>query len=266
MRIPRLFGTAIFLAAWLLPWRPAFCVRSSTQLKFFVHRRDFAGRHIAKYGIYEPQITEWIRGYLAKSPAGIVIDVGANIGWYVVHAAQFPTVTKIIAFEPDAFNAWLLDRNLGVNRIENAIVHQCAVGEKPGFVPLHRYKNSNNCRHSVLADYGFGSRLVPLIDLDTALAQTGIGEDRVLVMKIDVEGYEPQVIAGARRTLGRTNVVITEFSPHLTSHTLLAEMGRTLRGAGFSAHLFGAEGDLVALTPDQFESTTVQCDIVWLRQ
>jgi len=43
IRVPRIAGTAVFLAAWLMPWRPAFRIRAAgSRLNFFVHYRDFA--------------------------------------------------------------------------------------------------------------------------------------------------------------------------------------------------------------------------------
>jgi hypothetical protein len=69
IRIPRIGGTTVFLAAWLMPWRPAFRVRAADSgLKFFVHYRDLIGRHIAKYGTHEPIPTRWLENYLGSAP------------------------------------------------------------------------------------------------------------------------------------------------------------------------------------------------------
>jgi hypothetical protein len=142
--IPRIGGTTIFLAAWLMPWRPAFKVRATgSQLKFFVHHRDLIGRHIAKYGTREPVRTRWLVNYLTHAPKGIFIDVGANLGWHTVHAARHPCVEMVVAFEPDPFNAWLLDRNLIENGVENVIVSNAAVGAQSGNIRLQRCKSSN---------------------------------------------------------------------------------------------------------------------------
>jgi hypothetical protein len=74
-----------------MSWRPAFKVQAAgSHLKFFVHHRDLIGRHIAKYGTHEPIPTRWLANYLAGAPRGIFVDVGANLGWHAVHAAQHP--------------------------------------------------------------------------------------------------------------------------------------------------------------------------------
>ena len=115
-----------------------------------------------------------------------------------------PGGETVVAFEPDPFNAWLLDRNLTANGIENAIVSNAAVGARSGNIRLHRYKSSNYGRHSLLTDYGYGSCMVPIVDLDSALHQLGLADRPVSVLKMDVEGYEPALIAGAMKTLERT--------------------------------------------------------------
>lgn len=268
MRIPRPLGTLTFLLAWLVPWRPAFRIRARrSKLSFWAHWRDLSGRHIAKYGVYEPLLTQWISDYLSTSPPGIFIDIGANLGWHTVHAAQHNSVETVIAFEPDAFNAWLLDRNLTLNGIDKAIINTCAVGAHRGFIRLNRYKSSNYGRHSLLVDYEYGSRTVPLTDLDTALDALGLSDRRVLILKIDTEGYEPAVIAGAKQTLGRTDVVIMEYSPDLSRSGGLvpADVLGDLQAAGYTAHKLAPNGRIIETAIDEWRSLEGQVDLIWTR-
>jgi FkbM family methyltransferase len=217
IRIPHPLGTLAFLSAWCVPWRPAFRARArESGLSFYVHHRDLLGRHLAKYGSHEPVLTRLMADYLTNASRGIVVDVGANIGWHAIHAAQYKSVMTVAAFEPDPFNAWLLDRNLSLNNTDNVVVNACAVGAQCGSIRLHRYKGSNRGRHSVLGNLGFGSRIVPMINLDAALYNLGLGTEPVLIIKADVEGYEPQAVAGAKRTLARTDMVIMEYSPGMS--------------------------------------------------
>jgi FkbM family methyltransferase len=268
IRIPRPIGTLTFLLAWLVPWRPAFRVRAEpSKLSFFVHRRDAAGRHIAKYGHHESLLTQWMSDYLSHSSQGIFVDVGANLGWHVAHAAQKEAVETVVAFEPDPFNAWLLDRNLSLNRVGKAVVSNCAVGAQCGVVTLHRYKSSNYGRHSVLTDYGNESRSVPVTDLDSALDGIGLADRRVLILKIDVEGYEPAVIAGAKQTLARTDVVILEYSPDLSRSGGLSvdAMLDGLHVAGFVPHTLAADGRVAAVAFGDLRKIEGQVDLIWFR-
>ena len=81
LKLPRPLGTLAFVAAWFVPWRPAFRIHAAESgLAFFVHHRDTIGRHIAKYGTHEPLVTRWMADYLSAAGRGIVVDVGANLG------------------------------------------------------------------------------------------------------------------------------------------------------------------------------------------
>jgi FkbM family methyltransferase len=261
-------GTAQFLAAWLTPWRPAFRVRASDGLSFYVHHRDLLGRHIAKYGRHEPIPTGWLNDYLASARPGLFIDVGANLGWHAVHAAQHRAVETVVAFEPDPFNAWLLDRNLALNRVDKAIVCCEAVGAKSGTARLHRYKSSNYGRHSLLADYGYDSRTVPLTSLDDALDRLGLAERPIAAIKIDVEGYEPAVITGARRALTRTGAVILEYSPDLgrSGGLSTADMVDAFVAGGFATFALDEQSRLKPIAVDTLRSFAGQMDLVLMRK
>ncbi|WP_165435502.1 FkbM family methyltransferase [Bradyrhizobium sp. Leo121] len=257
------------LLAWMMPQGTSFqTYATGSKLRFFVQCRDVIGRHIAKYGRFEPQLTDWIGEYLQNRPKGIVVDVGANLGWHAVHAAQHASVTTVVAFEPDATNAWLLDRNLTINDIDKVVVYPCAVGAAVGHAHLHRYKRSNNGRHSLIKNYGLGSRMVPLTDVDSALDALGLEQDRILLMKIDVEGFEPAVLAGAVKALERADAVITEYSPQLSRDGDLSVEGMVdrLLAAGFVPHqLAGTSSKAVRVELKDLRRIEDQTDILWIK-
>jgi FkbM family methyltransferase len=265
---PRPLGTLLFLLAWLTPWRPAFCVRAAqSKLVFFVTHRDAIGRHIAKYGTHEPLVTRWIGEFLTAAPRGIVVDVGANLGWHALHAARHGNVETVVAFEPHPFNAWLIERNLAENGIDNVIVDGRAVGAAPGLAKLYRYKSTNFGRHSLATDHGFGSRTVPLIDLDGALAAAGLGGCPVSLIKIDVEGYEPAVIAGAKATLGRTAAVILEYTPDSSraGGLSVADLLTDLQAAGFSPYVLLSTGGTSAVRYEELARFSGMLDVIFVR-
>jgi FkbM family methyltransferase len=268
VRLPHLAGALTYAAAWLVPWRSVYRIHPRDgDLSFLVHRRDVIGRHITKYGTHEPAMTGWIDRHLAGSPQGIVVDVGANMGWHSIHAARHAAVETVVAFEPDAFNAWLLDRNLSLNRVDNVVVCACALGARAGIAKLHRYKSSNLGRHSLIADYGRGTKLVPVRDLDGALDSLHLGDRRILLLKIDVEGYEPAVIDGADRALIRADAVILEYTPRLSQDGGLSvdRMIDRLRHCGFKAFGLGDGGKLTPLEPEWLRAFDGQMDVIWTR-
>lgn len=266
--VPRPFGTLAFFLAWVTPWRPSFCVRAGpSNLAFHLHRRDAIGRHIAKYGTHEPLVSHWIADYLANALPGIVVDVGANIGWHALHAAGHRNVEKVVAFEPDPLNVTLLERSIARNAMENVIVDDRAVGARSGTVRFHRYKGSNSGRHSVTANYGFGSVDVGMTDLDSALDGLGLGDRRVCLIKIDVEGYEPAVIAGASRTIARTDAIILEYCPQLSREGGLSTetMRAQLYDAGFSPFGLRKNGKVFCVVPEDFSDFENEgsVDLIW---
>ncbi len=268
-RRPRLIGAAAYFTAWLIPWKPIIRVRAAESgLVFFAHRRDVSARHIAKYGTREPHLTRWIGCELARAKPGLFIDVGANIGWHAVHAAKGGNVKTVVAFEPDPANLALLDRNLSANGADNAVLVGAAVGARRGTIRLHRYKPSNTGRHSTLTAYGYGSRIVPLVDLDGALDDLGLAEDDVGVMKIDVEGGEPAVIAGAGRMLKRTRAIVLEFSPALSQAGGLStnELLDRLSAEGFAPFHFDEQGELAPIDVAALRRFEQQTDLVFLRK
>ena len=268
VRIPRFSGTLAFLMSWLVPWHPIFRVRSAqSDLAFFVHRRDAIGRHIAKYGTHEPLLTKWLSDYLAVAQPGLFIDVGANLGWHALHAARLDTIETVVAFEPDPFNAQLLERNRSANNITNLIIKTSAAGAECGLARLHSYKNSNLGRHSMVTDYGYESQIVPVITLDRALVELGFDDRPVTALKIDVEGFEPAVIAGASQTLKRTNVVVLEYSPELTSAIDLstADMVARLCSAGLVPFALRVTGGVSRVGIDELLAFKGQLDIIWIR-
>jgi FkbM family methyltransferase len=257
-----------YAAAWLAPWQPVFRAPAASGLTFYAHRRDAIGRHIAKYGAHEPELTRWIAARLAASAPGLFVDAGANIGWHALHAARSPHVETVVAFEPDLFNAHLLERNIAANSIANVIVVAAALGQTRGTLRLHRYKASNFGRHSAVADHARDSAQVPLVDLDGALSDLGLAEKPVPVLKIDVEGYEPAVIAGARHTLARTSAIVLEYSPALSRSGGLAveHMLTALGEAGFAPHALAPDGSLKPLDVIELIAREAPIDLIWLRR
>src|SRR5258705_12267745 len=67
LRLPRALQTMKFLGAWLVPWSPAFLTQAEpSKLHFFVSCRDGIGRQVAKYGLFEPELTSWIGARLQQ--------------------------------------------------------------------------------------------------------------------------------------------------------------------------------------------------------
>lgn len=129
-------------------------------------------------------------------PDWVVLDVGAAIGQFSVFAARLP-VAAVHAFEPSPANLDSLTRNLELNGIADRVhVHRLALGDHDGEAT---FATAGNTYLSGLADASDVGRLqtvtVPVRRLADVVAEIGLAH--VDVLKLNVAGYEPGVLAGA---------------------------------------------------------------------
>ncbi|MGH6923145.1 MAG: FkbM family methyltransferase, partial [Propylenella sp.] len=125
-------------------------------------------------------------------PGDLFVDVGANVGSYTVLASGVAG-SRTHAFEPIERAFDVLGRNVRVNGIEQLVtLHRAAVGSRKGTVVMSTEHDTMN---KVLDGESPGVT-VPLV----ALSDTMAGLEPVLI-KIDVEGYEAEVLAGAEKVL-----------------------------------------------------------------
>jgi len=147
-------------------------------------------------------------------PGMIFIDVGANVGIYSLIAARSVAPDGLVySFEPAPENFEILIRNFEINHLANVVTERMAVGDKTSTSVLHLVDNSVGT-HSLLERRG-GSRADQEIQVEVVTLD-GYFEGRmpsiVDMIKVDVEGYETQVLSGATKILGRTNYVLIEYN------------------------------------------------------
>lgn len=140
-------------------------------------------------------------------PGMRIVDVGANIGYYLLLFEQLAGAgASIVAIEPSRANLTELRLNIERNGLRNVELHELALGAASGDVWLAESINS------YIVPNGEGAYRVPVRRLDELM--TG----RVDFLKIDVDGYEGSVLEGARRVLERDRpIVFLEFHPLLVA-------------------------------------------------
>lgn len=158
---------------------------------------------------YEAGLLEHIykRGF-----SGLAIDVGANVG---NHTLWFNMICKlsVVAFEP--LKHQQLERNVQLNGANPSIaMFRCALGSSP-----------NVAGHVSKGRLALGQGQVPVSTLDAVLDELGASEP-VALIKIDVEGMEPDVILGAQETLRwhRPIVYVEENDPAAIEQALNAAL------------------------------------------
>jgi len=220
----------------------------ATGLHYRVNARDVVGRHILRYQGYEHGLTAWLLERLgAGGDEALFVDVGANLGWYSLQAARLDCVGRVVAIEPDLGNHTLLRANVERNGLGDKVdALALAVGAGPGLAMLHAYKASNLGKHSLAVDHGRGGSWVGVEALDTLLDRLGQGSGPIAAIKIDVEGYEPEVLAGAGQALGRCRALLVELSPELSQRggLDLPAMIDAIQASGLRPAIWDREGQV----------------------
>ena len=226
---------------------------------------DCITRHIYRLGAHEPHITRFLIDHIRLRADDIALDVGANIGWYTVLLDRLSEAgARIFAFEPDPESYRLLRTNLETNGATRVTALNIALGDAPGFAELHRYKDANNGRHTLLAGNSEGGIVrVPVNTLRAFWDDQHLGSRSIRFLKIDVEGFEYYVLRGAGDLLKRCDCVQLEYSPDAFRVAGLKQEAvlDLLVTAGLTAHTF-LNGQLVPISYVELGRAETQHDLI----
>lgn len=238
----RIVGYSL-IVAWrlrLLPIPRGEAVASFPDGRRLHCRLEDATQRTMYLGLFEPTETELIGELLG--PNETLLDVGAHVGWYsTIGSRRVGSTGHVIAFEPYEPNAKTLKLNLLQNECTNVRVVETALGSEAGTLTLASGTGDSGGFTALI--WGSETRVeVPVVTLDEA--EEDLGE--VTLMKIDVEGWETNVLRGAKDTLTRTNFVLVEINPPAIakSGSSRDEIFDLLRQAGFTHFLGVNEGGL----------------------
>ena len=162
-------------------------------------------RSIELYGEWSEGETALFHQLLA--PGDVVVEVGANIGTHTVFLAKaVGRGGAVIAYEPQRFVFHLLCANIALNELMNVYPRHAAAGAASGSinVPAFDFSAENNVGGLALGP-GQVHRQGEEVALET-LDSLGIG--RLKLLKVDAEGMEGEVLAGARDTIKRCRPIL----------------------------------------------------------
>lgn len=174
----------------------------------------------------------------------LFLDVGANIGSYTILAAGVRGA-EVWAFEPDPGTARLLARNIELNDLGARVrLLQCALGPVSGETSFTIGLDTANRVASASETCVRRVRQERLDEL--------IGDHRPVMMKIDVEGYEEEMLQGAAATLARDSLVAIELE------TVTPRIEETMRAHGFARACYDPFARRLSETPlDGFALNTL---------
>jgi len=198
-------------------------LHAGCELVFHTPNRDTAWR-VETLFTKEPDTIAWIGGFGADD---VLFDVGANVGMYSILAAK-TRGAQVLAFEPESQNYAILNQNIHANDLHRLVVAYCvAIADRCGYDKLYlsRLQAGASC-------HSFGASLDPdnrpreapfaqgcvSTTIDELVARAGLPAPTHI--KIDVDGLEHAVIAGAQRTIRdpRLRSVLVEINTRLDEH------------------------------------------------
>lgn len=226
----------------------------------FANRRGLLDAPIAReafarsYFLYKRAVEDPFAALVRRRPelfcGGHILDVGANIGYTAtVFASALSDGFKVFAFEPEEKNYAQLRRTVARLGLESRVdaVHS-AVGARDGVIELWRneeHHGDHRIATPELKARGVATHEVPLVSLDRFV--TG----QVSFVKIDVQGYETEVLAGMKALLAAPITIAIEYMPEaMTALGFEPElMLETLSGAGFELHALAMDGSFARFDP-----------------
>lgn len=160
---------------------------------------DHVGREMFKHGWYESLYIDFIRRYMAD-PAGLFLDVGANVGNYSLALASY--FSQTLAFEPNPGIYPALVANCGRN--PSLAICPVPVGLSSEYATLRFHLSAEHNSGESSFEPGAGSNSDACLSLDVAPGDAYVADgQRVALIKIDVEGHELNVLTGLTATLSR---------------------------------------------------------------
>lgn len=159
--------------------------RDYIQTLLAIHRSFFASQALER-------TRSWVKA------GDHVLDIGGHIGNHAIYWAGVAGAGRVYSYEPVASTRAIQQRNIALNQLEDVITSSpIALGEKPGqgSISLPDVHNSASVQ---VKDDGRGECMIQSLD---ALLDQGEFRDSTAIslVKIDVEGFEADVLRGGRR-------------------------------------------------------------------
>lgn len=230
----RIFGFQISGLGWILRR-----VSDSRVIYFRNRRMYFEPAVAASYGLHiagfdqEPE-THNILNHIFSATTGTAwfIDIGANVGAFLIDTSRYSNVS-VIAFEPSVKCAEAISNSMKLNRVQNWSVHQCLVGERVGLV---NFDEGSDPQGASIFSVGSNSTntTISMVKLDCVHELNAIHPGDVVVLLMDVEGYELNVMRGAIDFIKRHQpLIIFEYNfiskQHFYSNDIQGLLGRSYR-------------------------------------
>ncbi|NJK62833.1 MAG: FkbM family methyltransferase [Synechococcaceae cyanobacterium SM2_3_1] len=185
--------------------------------------REYIQRSIYYLGYWEIRETRLLRKILR--PGDTFVDVGANIGWFSILAAQLVQEQgQVLAFEPSEVLCGLIRRNIEVNGLKNIQLEKLALSNRSGRAQLI-FPSAINQGAATLRPVDSETSALPSEEIETIRFDEydwPQQPDSIRLLKIDTEGAEPLVLEGMANLIQAQicEFILFEISRELGSERL----------------------------------------------
>jgi len=224
------------LLAWEWGHSPLFnSVEFTTQANGFLvagNTSDLIQGYLYWFGVWEPNLTDFIMGRMSKAADRVFVDVGANIGYFTTLVAKRYPQSSVVSIEAFPPTVEKLRLNLERNCVKNVRLIDVAVSDTEGIVEFF-YAGRFNEGATTTVKGRFQSTALPVSckPLSELLTDEEIAAARLI--KIDVEGAELRVINGL--------VSIVPLLPE-DCEVIVEISGDSAEGSGLIYAAFAAHG------------------------
>ena len=181
---------------------------------FLLPRKGAIHRELFSYKKREPICTDYLIHSGILNEGDVVLDIGANIGYYVLVESQLVGKSgKVYAVEPVCGNFELLQKNVQLNNFTNVSTFQFAFGEKDGKSEIYVSDKSNLC---AMTKNAVGGKIINTQEVSVETVDTFFKDKAPpSLIRMDVEGYEYEIIKGMAKTLKCNTRILAELHPLL---------------------------------------------------
>jgi FkbM family methyltransferase len=186
--------------------------------------KDWVQYNLFIYGKYEENETLLWEKLVKKS--SVILDIGANVGYFSLLASKINPKSSIFSFEPIKHTFDRLSYNVKQNNFQNIKLFNCAISDENRILSIN-VGNENNWGMSSVNNHEFTSGKIEninAISIDNFVKEEKI--QRVDLIKLDIEGAEYMALEGMKNTLDNysPDILIEILDEHLLKQNKSSEM------------------------------------------
>lgn len=210
-------------------------------LKYKGNLNSYIDWSVFFYGAYERENLLLLKELIDGKPNSVFIDIGANVGVHSLFMSQF--CSEVHSFEPNPTVRDKLEGKIGLNTINNIVVHGVGLGAHDEELPYFAPKGCNKGTGSFVKGYSQNnedSGVLKVVCGDQFFSKLGL--NKIDLIKIDVEGFEKNVLTGLKQTIQKYRPII------------FLEYSEATRES------FSCLGEFMELFPEEYKVMKISCN------